>query len=56
MTSIETVTTAGAGAAVTAPWWHNVADMPHVLQLLGATWLVVQIVAKVYSTWIKRNT
>lgn len=55
MTPVETVTTAGAGAAITVPWWQVNADMPHVLQYLGAAWLITQMVALVYRTWFKKD-
>lgn len=46
---METATTAGAGAALTAPLWINTVN-PYVqltVGVLGAIWLVVQLYYKI---------
>lgn len=60
MTKQDIATIPVASAAVAWPalqdWLHWIAGEAQViLPLLGATWLVVQILAKIYSTWFKRG-
>jgi hypothetical protein len=46
---METVTTAGAGAALTSPLWLNTVN-PYIqlaVGLLGGVWLIVQIYYKI---------
>jgi hypothetical protein len=54
------ITASAAGAAVTSPWW-----LPHlqqisaisaeVLPILGALWLIIQIIVKLWETFQKRK-
>lgn len=48
-----------AGAAVTYPWWRQAlhewsAVAADFMPVFGLTWLGVQIVAKVWVTWVRR--
>lgn len=48
----ETATTAAAGAAIASPFWlpnvHTVSEAAaEILPILGAIWLIVQIVTKI---------
>lgn len=48
---MNTLTTAGAGAAVVSPWWlpvihHINAGAAWLLPVLGCTWLIIQIAYK----------
>lgn len=54
MTSGEIVTDTGAVAALTSPVWlpalHTASEFAAlILPILGATWLLLQIVLKIYS-------
>lgn len=53
---MERVTTAGAGVALTSPYWLHVPDGATTLQILGGLWLAVQIIAKIYVTFFKKDT
>jgi hypothetical protein len=49
---METVTTAGAGAAVVSPWWlsaltHGSEAATWALPILGCSWLVMQMYFKI---------
>jgi hypothetical protein len=51
----ETATTATAGAAVLSPLWlpnlHSLSALAaEILPILGAIWLIVQIITKVIET------
>lgn len=55
---MDTVTTAGAGAAIVSPWWLPLLTSAHeaaawLLPFLGCAWLLIQIVYKIRSedTW-----
>jgi hypothetical protein len=54
------MTNAGAGAAVVSPWWlpalHDVsAFAAEIVPILGAAWLIVQIIAKVAEIMRKKD-
>lgn len=60
MTSGEIVTDTGAVAAIVSPWWlpfvHEVSQAAAMcLPILGALWLVVQIVEKIHTAYYKRK-
>jgi len=55
MTAHDTLSSAAAGAAVVSPWWlpqlHHVSTIAaEVLPILGALWLIVQIVTHILKT------
>lgn len=54
---METITTAGSGAAITSPLWLQTLnpEVQFVVAVLGGLWLVTQIVAKIYTTFIKKD-
>lgn len=56
----DTLTTATAGAAVASPFWlpslQTFSEIASImLPILGALWLLVQIGAKLYEVWKKRQ-
>lgn len=60
MTRQDIATAPIAGVAITYPWIHNwiefaASEAKLLLPILGAIWLVVQIVAKVKNTWFKSD-
>ena len=57
---MEATTTTVAAGAVSSPLWlpelGTVSEVAAMLApILGAVWLTVQIVSKVYEIWNKRN-
>lgn len=55
---METVTTAGAGAAVVSPWWlpvvHDVSSVASwMLPILGCTWLLMQMYFKLKDRYAR---
>lgn len=60
MTKQDVATIPVAGIAIAWPRVHDfiqwvAGEAQLLLPILGATWLVVQIAAKVYSTWCKKK-
>jgi hypothetical protein len=54
----DTLTNTGAGVALTSYWWlpslHALSDTAALLlPILGAAWLLVQIVTRLYATFKK---
>jgi hypothetical protein len=54
------VTTAGAGAAMVSPWWlpvlHEISTVAaDIVPILGAAWLLTQIIIKVAEYHRKKN-
>jgi len=52
----DTITATGASAAITSPWWIPTLEDVSVyaaefLPILGAIWLVVQILVKLMDTY-----
>lgn len=52
----DTITATGASAAITSPWWLPSLEYASVmaaefLPILGAIWLVVQILIKLMETY-----
>lgn len=54
---METVTTAGSGAAITAPYWLPTLnqEVQFVVAVLGGLWLATQIITKIYTTFIRKD-
>ena len=57
----DTITTAGAGAAIISPvWLPYIQEVSHlaglVLPVLGVVWLLTQIVSLIYRTYTKEDT
>lgn len=55
---MDTVTTAGAGAAVISPWWLPLLTSAHeaaawLLPFFGCAWLLIQIAFKLKDRYSK---
>lgn len=48
---MDTATTAGAGIALTSPWWLTIINpyLQFTVAVLGGVWLLVQIYYKIKS-------